>query len=132
MPKSELPECDKEIKFKKWTDCYGTHEYKNGIIYIGEWLKGKSHGQGKMTFESGAIYIGEWKKDRRDGKGFETYIDSGNPKSQVWYEGEFKKGKRHGQGTGYWADGATYVGAVKRSISWTRNFYRAKRCSLGR
>jgi hypothetical protein len=42
-------------------DGHGTHEFDDGVKYVGEWKDGRSHGQGTMTWADGRKYVGEWK-----------------------------------------------------------------------
>ena len=37
--------------------------YYDGDKYVGEWKKGKRHGQGTYTFSNGVRWVGEWKDD---------------------------------------------------------------------
>ena len=48
--------------------------YKNGNIqYEGDYVNGKSEGNGKYIWEDGTYYIGEWKNGLFNGKGKEYY-----------------------------------------------------------
>ena len=47
-------------KSRKWTNCYGIGLGPRGEKYVGEWQKGKFHGQGTFTYD-GRTYVGEWK-----------------------------------------------------------------------
>ena len=57
--------------------------------YDGEWLDGKKHGAGKMTFDNGCVYQGQWRDGKPSGRSKYSYGASGD-----WYEGGFKDGKR--------------------------------------
>jgi len=35
-----------------------------GETYIGNWKKGKKHGQGTWTNEDGDEYVGKWRNDK--------------------------------------------------------------------
>ena len=73
---SSLPECegnDKNIStfsvkyfmnYRKWTNCYGTAIGPNGEIYVGEFYKGKFHGNGMFKHE-GRKYVGQYKKHKK-------------------------------------------------------------------
>ena len=41
------------------------YRYSNGDTYEGQWLKGKKHGEGAMTFINGAKYQGGYKEDKK-------------------------------------------------------------------
>ena len=68
LPQSSLPECegnDRDISefsykhfmmVKKWTNCQGTGLGPKGEKYVGEFYKGKFHGQGIFT-KNGRKYI---------------------------------------------------------------------------
>ena len=55
-------EC-KGTDFSKWDNCYGTNTNSNGTKYVGEFKKGKRHGQGTLTFSDGEQYVGEFKNN---------------------------------------------------------------------
>ena len=38
----------------------GTYRWADGMEYSGEWLNGKKHGQGKLTYANGHRYEGEF------------------------------------------------------------------------
>jgi len=40
--------------------------------YLGEWKKGKFHGNGKLTWKDGSSYEGAWKEGLKHGHGIET------------------------------------------------------------
>ena len=86
---SELSPCEGESK--EWSNCFGTELYDSGE-YKGEYLSGKSHGQGTYLWESGNKYVGSFKKGVIQGQG--TFIWTNGDK----YEGEFKDNKMYGQG----------------------------------
>ena len=83
LAQSALPECegnDKNISefsnkhFRiiiKWTNCYGTAIGPKGGKYVGEFYKGKFHGQGIYT-KAGRKYIGQYKNHKRHGQGTYT------------------------------------------------------------
>ncbi len=45
------------------------------IQYVGEYKRGKYHGQGTCTYANGNKYVGEWKDGKRYGQGTMTYVD---------------------------------------------------------
>ena len=57
----------------------GTYFYAGGIdedmkpvpggIFLGEWLKGRMHGFGVLSYSDGEYYVGAWKHDKKDGLG---------------------------------------------------------------
>ena len=70
-----LPNCNKMIHWKKWTNCLGTMTYANQDKYVGAWEDGFKHGHGTMSWSDGNIYVGEFKADYPSGKGKMTYSD---------------------------------------------------------
>ncbi|CAE7611247.1 RSPH10B [Symbiodinium natans] len=71
--------------------------------YDGQWLDGKRHGQGKLTYSSDttSYYDGGWQAGQKHGHGKQLW-PSGN-----CYEGEWKLGKMSGQGTMIWRNGTS-------------------------
>ena len=51
---------------RKWTDCFGTFIGPKGGKYVGEFYKGKFHGQGIYT-KDGRKYVGQYKNHKRHG-----------------------------------------------------------------
>lgn len=82
----------------------GTYYYTNPyFIYEGEWLNGKKHGQGRLSFGSDGFYEGSFAEGEISGKGRQEL--------NGWsYEGEFLQGQKHGEGTLIRADGGSYTG----------------------
>ena len=56
---------------EEYGDGQGTFTYNDGK-YVGEWKKGKQHGQGTFTWFSGDRYEGEWMDGTENGQG--TFI----------------------------------------------------------
>ena len=136
LAQSSLPECEGNNKnisefsvkhflmIKKWTNCQGTGIGPNGGKYVGEFYKGKFHGQGTFT-KSGKKgtfrkYVGQYKNHKRHGQG--TYIYANGDK----YVGEWKNHKYFGQGTYIYANGDKYIG------EWKKKKYNTPDNSLGR
>ena len=131
LQQSLLPECKGNdsnlskfspkhfIKMRRWTNCYGTGIGPKGTKYVGEFYKGKFHGQGTFT-KSGRKYVGQYKNHKRHGQG--TYIYANGDK----YVGEWKNHKYFGQGTYIYANGDKYVG------EWKKNKYNTPDNSRGR
>lgn len=108
------------------------HRYKNGNIYIGEWLNGKRDGNGKHIWSNGDVYSGEWKDDMQHGWGKSDWIDGSCYKGSyvknikegtgeyIWkdnskYIGEWRSNEMDGHGEYHWTDGRKYIGSWKRS-----------------
>lgn len=106
--------------------------YKNGNIYLGEWLHNKRDGHGKHIWSNGDVYSGEWKDDMQDGWGKSTWVDgscyTGSYKRNIkegtgeyhWkdnskYAGEWKANEMDGHGEYCWTDGRKYIGSWVRS-----------------
>ena len=131
LSQSSLPECEGNdsnlsktslkhfSKIKKWTNCHGTAIGPKGAKYVGEFYKGKFHGQGIFS-QSGRKYVGQYKNHKRHGQG--TYIYANGDK----YVGEWKNHKYFGQGTYIYANGDKYIG------EWKKKKYNTPDNSLGR
>ena len=82
----------------------GTLTYKSGNRYEGEIKDGNRNGYGVWTFVTGEKYVGEFKDGKISGGGITTF-PNGNR-----YIGEYKDNKLSGQGTLTFADRSRYVG----------------------
>ncbi|CAK8997745.1 unnamed protein product [Durusdinium trenchii] len=82
----------------------GTYYYTNPyFIYEGDWLDGKKHGQGRLSFGEDGFYEGSFEGGEISG--------FGRQELNGWsYEGQFLQGQKHGEGTLNKADGGTYTG----------------------
>ena len=85
-------------------DGYGKITHSDGTVYEGEWKKGKTHGQGRMICSNGTIYMGGWEMGKSNGQVKVIYPDG------ACYEGFLKRGLRHGQGTITCLNGVSYTG----------------------
>ena len=47
----------------------------NGRRYTGEFVQGKRHGKGEMTFPNGDKYTGDWNEGRRTGHGLYLFAN---------------------------------------------------------
>ncbi|CAJ1378162.1 unnamed protein product [Effrenium voratum] len=80
----------------------GSYQSQDGKTrYDGQWLDGKRHGNGKLTYSSDgpSFYDGGWQAGQKHGFGKQLW-PSGN-----CYEGRWKMGKMHGHGTMIWRNG---------------------------
>lgn len=77
-----------------------------GSEYVGDWLDGRRHGFGTMTFTMGDRVTGEWEQDALI---YGTYFYANG----ATYQGQFNYGKRHGEGTFTAPDGSIYQGQWK-------------------
>jgi antitoxin component YwqK of YwqJK toxin-antitoxin module len=68
--------------------------------YVGEAEDGVPNGFGKPYLTNGLIYEGQWKKGKLHGKGKQYY-----PEGNLEYEGEYVYGHREGFGKSYLRDG---------------------------
>lgn len=66
--------------------------YKNGKVFIGDFIKDQKHGQGILLDKDGSIlYEGEYVNDKMHGKG-KIFISG-----KYFYEGEFDNNKMEGK-----------------------------------
>eukprot|EP00933_Yihiella_yeosuensis_P014551 TRINITY_DN13006_c0_g4_i1.p1 TRINITY_DN13006_c0_g4~~TRINITY_DN13006_c0_g4_i1.p1 ORF type:complete len:460 (+),score=87.56 TRINITY_DN13006_c0_g4_i1:90-1469(+) len=90
----------------------GTYHYPNPyFVYEGEWLAGKKHGQGRLSFDIGGYYEGEFHEGEITGSGYQEWADGST------YQGQFLLGCKDGEGTWRKADGTSYSGG------WAQNRY---------
>ncbi len=131
------PTADSKL-IQRWNKCFGKDLGAGGVIYEGEWDKGKKNGHGTITFSSsssffGDKYMGEFKYGEKYGKG-EYIFANGNKyvgnfyrnkfygegqlsyASGDKYVGEWIDGKKHGKGTITYADGEIYKGGFKNGM----------------
>lgn len=78
----------------------GTYAFKDGSLYVGEFVNNHMEGFGKLTDSKNNVYTGYFKNDKYDGIGKFERNDG------TKYIGEFKEGKRNGLGTQWYS--ATY------------------------
>ena len=108
-----VKECSDTKPHTQWHDCVGTYVYSEPLTrtYVGEWMHGKRHGQGTLTFASGNKYVGEFKDGKRHGYGTYSFVN-GNK-----YIGEFSEDLFSGQGTMTYTGGDKYVGEWKNGVA---------------
>jgi hypothetical protein len=83
--------------------------YRNGDKYEGEWVNGKRHGIGNITFaedneKNRVSYSGGWENDQFSGQGLMIW------KNGDKYEGQFENNSKNGFGLLSLSNGGTYVG----------------------
>jgi len=78
------------------------------FAYEGDWLAGKKHGQGRLSFDGGGFYEGEFEAGEITGQGIQEWQDGSK------YVGQFLLGLKHGEGTWQKADGTHYVGGFQQ------------------
>ena len=85
----------------------GRMEYQNGDVYVGGYNMGKRHGEGTMTYADGRVYSGEWENSIKSGRGTFRQVNGEE------YIGSFAGGTFEGNGTYSFANGNTYIGNWK-------------------
>lgn len=78
----ELKDCSKQY----CDDTIGKYLYKDGSIYIGEFVDGQPTGEGTCNYANGSTYTGGWKNHGPHGEGLMTF-DSGRKFNGVWNYG---------------------------------------------
>jgi len=117
-----LPNCVGEWSTTNWNNCFGTYNWDDGEVYIGEYKNGDRTGQGTYIYSNGDKYIGTFKDNAISGKG--TYIYANGDR----YLGEYKNGQRNGQGSyiygpnSQWA-GDKYLGGYKNDFFHGQGIY---------
>lgn len=72
--------------------------------FEGEFLEGKKHGKGTLTWANGDRYEGDWVDNKMQGKGTKFH------RSGDRYEGDWVDGKMHGKGKYIWSSEHYYEG----------------------
>ena len=91
----------------EWPSGYGVlYSYEEGLI-LGDFKKGKPHGEAVCYKPNGEVYWGQYKNGKATGKG-KIYRDNG-----IVVAGDYKNGKYHGFDTLYRADGKMFVGKFR-------------------
>eukprot|EP00930_Biecheleria_cincta_P022581 TRINITY_DN16485_c0_g1_i1.p1 TRINITY_DN16485_c0_g1~~TRINITY_DN16485_c0_g1_i1.p1 ORF type:complete len:440 (-),score=97.93 TRINITY_DN16485_c0_g1_i1:411-1730(-) len=78
------------------------------FVYEGDWLAGKKHGHGRLSFDGGGFYEGHFEEGEITGRGIQEWRDGSS------YDGQFLLGLKHGKGTWEKADGTHYVGGFQQ------------------
>lgn len=92
----------------EWPSGYGVlYSYEDGLI-VGDFKKGKPHGECVCYKPNGEVYWGQFKKGHATGMG-KIYRDNG-----IVVAGEYKNGKYHGLDTLYRSDGKMFVGKFRK------------------
>ena len=71
----------------------GVMAYYSGMMYNGEWSKGRWEGHGKVDYSPNNYYAGSFVRGRFSGEGLRGFANGSE------YEGGWKDGKRSGKGT---------------------------------
>lgn len=75
------------------------------FTYVGERMKGKRHGRGRLEFADGGFIEGDcFRYGEIEGKGFRSWPNGDT------YSGSFVAGERHGSGVMIYANGSQYEG----------------------
>ena len=98
---ADMREAYGPISVKKWED---------GKVYKGEFLDGKRHGRGSISYPDGSTYDGEWLDDLRHGQGVYRYADG------TQYQGNWVQGNRNGLGMCQYSDGNKYEGEWQNNL----------------
>lgn len=88
-------------------DCnngHGRFLFRSGAVYEGDFLNGKCHGKGIMSFPNGNKYWGDWTDNQRQGQGKMAYRE-GNT-----YVGGFVESRMRGKGKMTYVNGDSYDG----------------------
>ena len=95
----------------------------NKILFKGQYLNGKRHGNGiEYNLKGKKIYDGNYNNGERSGKGKEY----GEINNKLIYEGEFRKNKRHGMGKEYRVGILIFEGKYLNGKMWEGSGFDAK------
>ncbi len=109
VAQGSLPACTGKNS-SSWSACTGTLASGNTILYSGEFLNGKKHGQGEEIIpktNGSDRYLGQFREGRRHGRGI-YYFANGSK-----YEGELVRDQFHGDGSFESPNGDRYVGQFR-------------------
>ena len=53
-------------------------------IYVGQFVRGKKEGTGRMTYSNGEVYEGEWKYNQPHGTG--VYTKANGTSFHAWFQ----------------------------------------------
>lgn len=73
----------------------GSCTFDDGRKYVGQWVKGRMHGDGRMMYPAGSVtkaYKGQFEDNKRSGTGYVQWADGSS------YKGQWLKGTQHGRG----------------------------------
>jgi len=67
-----LPKCQGNQN-DYWHNCFGTQEWEEGTVYMGEYKNNKKNGQGTIIYGNrskyaGYKYVGQWKDGKYHGQ----------------------------------------------------------------
>ncbi|MEP6947262.1 MAG: tetratricopeptide repeat protein, partial [Acidobacteriota bacterium] len=82
---------------------YGKANLSDGGVYEGNFVNGKSEGQGTLAFKSGVVYTGQFANGFRNGKGKTIYAGGST------HDGYWVNDQKSGQGTQTFASGDVYT-----------------------
>ena len=85
----------------------GSYYYNSGEVYNGGFRRGLPHGQGNMTWPNGDGYEGNWRNGTLSASGKYTFSEGDV------YEGRFRNGMKNGNGTYTAATGTVITGKWK-------------------
>lgn len=102
---------------RQGTGCYvyagGVDEdgkFVPGGVFLGEWLKGRMHGCGILSYTDGEYYVGAWKYDKKEGLGVYVWGMGSGSVAGDKFEGHFLHGTCHGCGRTMFNDGGWHKG----------------------
>uniref|UniRef100_A0A665WCY8 MORN repeat containing 2 n=1 Tax=Echeneis naucrates TaxID=173247 RepID=A0A665WCY8_ECHNA len=97
-------ECSRSASGALMRNGVGKHTSANGIIYTGEWLEDRMHGQGTLRYPSGALYEGQFKDNTYHGTGTYTFPNGSS------YKGQFHMNRLEGDGAFTNTQGLVWMG----------------------
>lgn len=107
----------KITRFQKenFREGFGTFVWANGNKYVGNWLKNKREGLGRMTYSNKDIFEGIFKDGRKHGNGIYRFHNG------TLYSGTWEKGRLHGSITIHYCNLDSFQGF----------YFRGERMGLG-
>ena len=77
---------------------FGSSRANLHYTYVGEFYRGKRHGEGTEQYRDGSSYVGQYYQGFREGKGLYTHHTGSH------FRGDFRGDKFHGQGIFTWME----------------------------
>jgi len=90
------------------------------VQYQGQWCGDLQQGQGELSWADGRAYVGQFLQGKFHGQGRMVW---NTPKGLLVYEGQYVEDAKHGKGRFEWPDGGVYDGEWSHGKMWGLGWY---------